>query len=217
MGYTTEFWGQVEISPPLSKREVTYLKKFSETRRMWRDKGDYYCGTGMAGQDREDDIKDYNSPPPEQPSLWCGWTVTEDGRYVEWNGAEKFYNSAEWMWYIVRHFLQPNPIAKTRKPDEFSFLKGHHCNGIIDAQGEDTEDRWRLEVNNNVVKVQRGHIQFSDSEAVGNKLLETKYCFEQNKGAEKCGQCDLRFGCYTNDKKPAKKYGDWGSETFWTG
>jgi len=216
MGYTTDFWGQVEVKPALSKKELTYLKKFSETRRMHREKGDYFVdGGGHAGQDREDDILDYNSPPPEQPGLWCKWSPTDDGKAIEWDGAEKFYFSAEWMWYLIQNFLKPNPIAKIRFPEQFAFLKGHVCNGEIDAQGEESDDRWRLLVNDNEVSIERAHWVFDKPEPIDNEQLTIKYCYESNKQSEKCNNCDKRFKCYTGSPEPKPKYGNWGDSSFW--
>ncbi len=216
MGYTTEFWGQVELTPALNTQEIAYLKKFNETRRMHRTNGDYYCGTGHAGQDHEADIINYNAPPPEQPSLWCQWTPSDDGKYIEWDGGEKFYSSPEWMWYLIHHFLKPNPLAKIRQPETFSFLQGHVCKGEIDAQGEEGGDRWKLVVDNNKVYVQRGSLIFKEKEEVGNDLLDAKYCLEENINTEKCGQCDKRYKCYTTENQPIEKYGSWGDKTFWT-
>ena len=152
MGYTTEFYGQIEITPPLNEQEIKFLTKFSETRRMNRTKGPYYVdGNGFAGQDHESDIVDYNEPPQGQPGLWCQWVPTEDGQYIEWDGAEKFYDSEEWMTYLIEHFIGDKPKAKKELP----FLQGHTCNGRILAQGEDMLDRWELFVTNNKVTVKQ--------------------------------------------------------------
>lgn len=149
MGYTTEFKGRIEIEPPLSPAEIAYLTKFSDTRRMERKNGPYYCGTGYGGQDNEPDIINYNGPPEGQPGLWCQWVPTEDGTALEWNGAEKFYNSAEWMAYLIDHFLKPGAIGKNA--DGSVVFGDHICNGTILAQGEDIEDRWLLSVDGNMV------------------------------------------------------------------
>lgn len=148
MGYSTEFHGQIEINPPLNQKEIEYLNKFSETRRMLREKGPYFVdGTGDFGQGQDKDILEYNRPPEGQPGLWCQWVATSDGKYIEWNGAEKFYYAAEWMEYIIDHFIGDNPIARK----ELTFLQGHKCNGRILAQGEDITDRWELIVEQNKV------------------------------------------------------------------
>lgn len=214
MGYTTDFWGQVDIVPDLNKKEVTYLQKFFETRRMLRGKGEYYVDAGgHAGQDSESDIVEYNSPPPEQPSLWCKWAV--DGNSIEWNGAEKFHHAEQWMWYIIQNFLKPNPIAKIRFPKQFGFLKGHICNGEIGAQGEDNEDRWNLIVKDNEVFVESGRMVYDDPLPIKNELLTIKYCYETNKQSKKCNNCDERFKCYTGSPEPKSLYGSWGNDSFW--
>jgi len=216
MGYTTNFRGEIAIEPTLNSKEIEYLQKFSKTRRMLRKNGEYFVdGTGVAGQGEDPDIIDCNTSSPEQPGLWCQWTPTEDGKYIEWDGAEKFYCSAEWMWYIIQNFLKPDPVAKTRFPKQFAFLKGHICDGEIEAQGEDNEDRWNLVVKDNEVFVEQAHWEFDRPERVVNEALAIKYCYETNKQSEKCNNCDLRFKCYTGAPEPKPKYGSWGNNSFW--
>lgn len=154
MGYTTEFKGHVTIVPPLNVEELTFLKKFNETRRMNRTKGPYFVdGTGYAGQGHDDDIIDFNEPPEGQPGLWCKWEPTDDGTAIQWDGAEKFYDSDTWMKYLIDHFLRPGCVAKAELP----FLQGNHIvNGEIQAQGEDPDDRWVLWVKNNIVATAHG-------------------------------------------------------------
>lgn len=149
MGYTTEFSGSISIDPPLNAEEIAYLNKFSDTRRIHRTKGPYFVdGTGLRGQGADADIINHNLPPTGQPGLWCKWVPTEDGTGIEWSGDEKFYDSAEWMEYLIEHFLKPNAVAKLALP----FLQANHtCNGVIKAQGEDMDDRWKLIVKDNVV------------------------------------------------------------------
>ena len=216
MGYTTEFWGEVKIVPALNNKEIAFLQKFSETRRMSRKNGEYFIdGTGHAGQGDDPDVIDHNSPPPEQPSLWCGWTVRDDGEVIEWNGAEKFHDAERWMWYIIQNFLKPDPIAKIRFPKQFAFLKGHTCNGEIGAQGEDSDDRWNLVVKDNEVFVEQGHVVFDDPVPVANEALIIRYCYEKNKQSKKCDTCDTRFKCYTGSPEPKPRYGAWGENSFW--
>jgi len=220
MGYNTEFWGEITISPPLNKQEIEYLKKFNRSRRMKRGKGDYFVDDNRTGYLRPDvmpfhqdkDVIDMDVPPSEQPSLWCRWTVTDDGKSIVWDGVEKFYRSPEWMWYIIQHFIKPNPVAKARFPEQFSFLQGHICNGVIDAQGEEPEDRWRLIVRDNEVFVESAKLVFDDSVKVENSALEMLYCYEINKNSNKCKSCKNRFKCYTGGEAPVL---EWGKETYW--
>jgi hypothetical protein len=151
VGYHTEFEGRVYITPPLNPQEIAYLTEFSETRRMKREMGPYFIGgTGYAGQGRDKDIEDYNSPPSGQPGLWCGWEPTEDGTAIKWNRREKFYSSTEWMRYLIDHFLKPSGLAK-ETPGFEGFTFDHTVAGVIHAEGEEEEDIWDLVVWNNHV------------------------------------------------------------------
>jgi hypothetical protein len=176
MGYSTEFEGVVGIDPPLNGHEIAYLRKFSETRRMLRDLGPYFAdGSGLRGQGDDSDIRDFNSPPPDQPSLWCDLVPTEDGTGIEWNGGEKFHSAEIWMAYLIDTFLKAgatvqgelaNPVAGRHYSPAFEhFTFDHVANGVMDAQGEDPEDRWRLVVTANVVTVQKARIVWDDDES----------------------------------------------------
>lgn len=126
---------------------------------MHRSKGPYYIGSGDFGQDREDDIFDYNSPDPSQPSLWCQWVVSASGAYLEWDGGEKFYCAAEWMEYLIEHFLGDAPLVNG-SPLVPDFGTGRKCNGVIFADGEDSDDFWKLVVTDNVVDIKYGMVTY---------------------------------------------------------
>lgn len=155
MGYTTEFSGRIKVSPPMSAAEVKYINAFANSRRMDREAGPYFVGgSGAFGQGHDPDIRDHNHPDESQPSLWCQWVASDEGDYIEWDGGEKFYEAGKWMQYIIDHFLGTNPIAKNANSEWLSeHLQGHTCNGIIEAQGEEPDDQWALEVQNNRVSV----------------------------------------------------------------
>lgn len=158
MGYTTDFNGMIEIVPPLNDAEAEFLQKFAETRRMKRTKGPYFVdGTGDFGQGSDPDIINHNEPPEGQPGLWCQWVPTHDNTGLEWDGNEKFYDSVEWMRYLIDHFLKPGCIAAKELP----FLQANHvCNGTIYAQGEESDDMWLLQVDDNEVTVKRGVVTY---------------------------------------------------------
>lgn len=162
MGYTTDFWGEVTISPPLNEDEAAFLRKFNETRRMNRAKGPYFVGgTGMLGQGSDSDIISYNDPPAGQPGLWCQWVPTDGGDGLEWDGSEKFYHATDWMKYIIDHFLKPGADASHSHDPQFAnFTFNHTVNGVIDAQGEDPDDRWQLHVVENYVTTKQAVISF---------------------------------------------------------
>lgn len=203
MGYTTDFDGSIKVSPPLSQEEIDYLNKFSETRRMARKNGDYFVdGGGLMGQDHADDVIDYNTPPAEQPGLWCQWVVSEEGGEIEWDGNEKFYEAAAWMEYIIDHFIGSDPIAKRVDPTRFGFLQGHTCEGDILAFGEDAEDLWKIEVRDNVVAEIKGHVSYDsdDESSEGDERLEKlqalikayRKSFDEQNSDHKGASLDLR-------------------------
>lgn len=174
MGYTTEFEGQFTVEPPLSPKEIEYLNKFSDTRRMKREAGPYFVdGTGMCGQGHDEDILDHNTPPEGQPGLWCQWIATDDGTAIEWDGGEKFYYAEKWIQYIIDHFFGPNPIAKKAYPEIFDFLESHTFSGTVEAYGEVRDDVWRMRIENGYqVVVDEGHmnIDVADSKPVERQI-----------------------------------------------
>lgn len=158
MGYTTAFQGRIQIDPPLSAAEIDYLSRFSGTRRMDRALGPYHVdGQGFHGQAHEGDIRNYNSPPPCQPGLWCQWIPTEDGSALEWDGGEKFYSAPEWMAYLRTHFISLGASSILDPGSAPSCFTRHRMSGEIFAVGEDsTQDLYRLSVSDEGVFVEVG-------------------------------------------------------------
>lgn len=167
MGYTTDFAGEVEIVPPLNQDEIDFLTDFSQSRRMHRSGGPLFVkGEGWTSRGNPDTVYEHNGPDPDQPGLWCQWVPTEDGTALTWDGVEKFYNSLEWMTYIVTNLLAPSArpyIDAHLEEDERlkSFTCNHVLNGTIDADGEDPDDIWQLIVTNNAVTAAEGKIVYS--------------------------------------------------------
>lgn len=152
MGYTTRFTGSIEVTPKLNPQEIEFLNKFNGTRRMDRKNGPYFVdGTGFAGQGHDADILNHNQPPEGQPGLWCQWIPKKNGKAIKWDGWEKFYDSCEWMEYLIEHFIGEHPIAKKLYPEQFAFLQGHTLNRTIKAKGEDKTVHWCMHVVENVV------------------------------------------------------------------
>lgn len=154
MGYSTDFFGSITIEPPLNAAEVSYLADFSCTRHMLRAQGEHYVDHSW-GQDYtgvNQDLGHHNTPFPSQPSLWCNFAATEDGKLLVWNESEKTQKAAQWIRYIINHFLKPGAHAsKTNDPQFKDFTFDHVCNGQFLAQGEDITDRWKLIVVDNDV------------------------------------------------------------------
>jgi hypothetical protein len=187
VGYTTDFKGSFTLDKPLTADQKEYLNMFANTRRMTRDpskikamkdsgkgntrcfqlmdalnlpiglNGEFYCGTGMAGQDggcfdngKDNSVVEYNLAPrlAGQPSLWCQWNPSDDGTQIEWDGSEKFYNYVEWIEYLINTFLKP---------------WGYKVNGSVVWQGEDTGDVGVIEVKDNVVTKHEGVVSVPEA------------------------------------------------------
>jgi hypothetical protein len=170
MGYTTDFFGEFTLDRELKPEHAAYLRKFNETRRMKRDaakselrpdplriaaglpigvQGEFFVGAGGSrGQEKgasAGDILDYNSPPSTQPSLWCQWTVSDNGMEIVWDQGEKFSDYVPWIEYLIDNFLKP---------------WGYSLNGDVKWNGEDTYDLGLIEIRDNVMTVKRGVIEY---------------------------------------------------------
>jgi hypothetical protein len=192
MGYSTDFSGEFELDKPLTEAQVAYLSKFAETRRMTRDpeltakrpdpireavglpvgkEGEYFVGEeGYFGQNHGEDVVQDN-PPADQPSLWCQWVPTDDGKYIVWDEGEKFYDYVEWLEYIIEHFIK---------------RWGYILNGSVYWNGEDHGDIGTITVNDNEVMVQYGSVDYSGSTFKENAIESLKnltdYLMEEGEG-----------------------------------
>ena len=92
------------------------------------------------GDVRDKSVISGNRPPAGQPNSWCQWCMPTHTT-LAWDGAEKFYDYAEWLGYLITHFFRPS---------------GYVVNGDVCWQGEDHKDRGILSVTNNAVDVQYG-------------------------------------------------------------
>lgn len=85
------------------------------------------------------DMREYNPIDAKKHELThFDFEFNEDMNSIRWNGAEKFYDAVEKMQYV---------IDKTTK--KFPKIK---FEGILFAQGEELEDRWKLIVKDNKAK-----------------------------------------------------------------
>jgi hypothetical protein len=155
MGYTTDFKGSFKLNKRLKFEDHEFLNKFAETRRMKRRlpakygvEGEFYVeGTGEFGQDSDKSVLDYNEPPCTQPGLWCQWVPTKDGKGIEWDGNEKFYNYVEWITYLIDKILKP---------------RGYVLNGEVYWQGEDSGDVGCIVIRKNKVATKKVKLTWED-------------------------------------------------------
>ena len=82
MGYTTEFRGNFDITPPLTAEQVQTLTEFAETRHE-------------------------PSPLGKHWAHYCQWEPSADGTVLRWDGGEKFYYYIEWLEYLITAFFIP--------------------------------------------------------------------------------------------------------------
>jgi len=194
MGYTTDFYGHLDIEPALTPEQTAYINLLASTRRMKRDikvlwemykgkhgnpfakdktpigiyghEGEFFAmddgNMGQGGHGTDKSIIDYNVPPGHmlsqgmanfqrvwdsnqarkkaltcQPGLWCQWHIEAEGEKLCWDGGEKFYDYVEWLRYLIDRFFEP---------------WGVKLNGTIEWSGEDSNDKGKIRVKNNVVK-----------------------------------------------------------------
>lgn len=130
MAYSTNFVGQFEITPQLNLDNFQHLKKFAETEH--RD---------------EDDM----------PGDYCQWTPTEDGRGLEWDGHEEFYDYMEWLQWLIDHKFTPN---------------GYVLTGSVAYQGEEVSDSGVLVVKDGKVIKSEYKPADADIEELVRKGLE---------------------------------------------
>lgn len=156
MGYTTDFYGQFDVTPTLKPEDKLFLEKFANTRRMKRNcstalygvEGEFYVeGEGFRGQGDDLTVVNHNAPPSTQPGLWCQWIPSEDGTAIFWDGGEKFYEYVPWIEYLIEKILAP---------------RGYTLNGTVDWVGEDRNDQGRIRIVNNVVKTQTAKMIYED-------------------------------------------------------
>ncbi len=58
---------------------------------------------------------------------------------LQCDGLEKFYGPAEWMRYVIDHFLRPGAIASgSGVPCFDGFTFDHSCNGVVAGARRDT-------------------------------------------------------------------------------
>lgn len=156
MGYNTNFSGALTVTPPLNKHERDYLADFADTRQTSPDHGQLVVNP--TGSIRG------NDPQDNKPGIWCNWIVDEHDN-LTWNEMEKTYDHAEWLVWIITHLLGPESRAFVRMHlnDDTRlahFTHDHVVNGVVDAQGEDHDDMWRIKVTDSHVEVQYPEIVY---------------------------------------------------------
>lgn len=92
---------------------------------------------------------DLGDPRKGQPGLWCQWVPTEDGKFIEWDQGEKFYDYVEWMAYLIEQFLEP---------------WGYRLSGEVEWQGEEGADQGKIELDNNRLTIRSATLTWNEPE-----------------------------------------------------
>lgn len=161
MGYTTDFEGEISITPMLPDHYVAAFNERQTRRNNMFGDGDEgsfdHIEHGKWGYDGEG-----NSPPEGTrnrlgswanssldrghdggrvsavPSCWCQWRLDQrphplgDVTSLGWDGGEKFNGYAEWLQYVVNIIKRDHPEVK--------------FDGVIHWSGEDDHDLGFLEI-----------------------------------------------------------------------
>ena len=70
---------------------------------------------------------------------------TADGKAIEWDYGEKFYDYIEWLGWIIEKLLKPADLI---------------LNGEVEWNGEEPSDVGKIIVKDNVVTVKEGRIVY---------------------------------------------------------
>lgn len=156
MGYHTDFYGILEVTPPLNEHERSYLEDFTATRHTSPDHGPLDISAGMQCQG--------NIPLDNMPGIWCHWVADKDGN-LTWDEGEMTYDHDEWLAWIIKRLLGPESkdfvqahLGEDKRLQHFTH--DHVVNGTVEAQGENHDDRWRIKVIDNDVEVQTGRVVY---------------------------------------------------------
>lgn len=152
MGYSTDFVGNLIITPRLNDAEIEYLTAFSASRRCERSGGPYAVPGNPRAETSEGFPADtYNQPALGQPQLWCAWVTCWDGDCLTWSGTEKSYAMEQWLRYLIAHFLKPKGRAFGH-PGFQEFTFDHRVDGMVVGCRRDTKELFALSVRNNLVR-----------------------------------------------------------------
>ncbi len=151
MGYTTDFVGNLTITPALNEHEIEYLDAFRQSRRCRRDGGPYDVPGNPRAETSAEFVGDrYNELATGQPNLWCDWQVCWEGDCLAWDGTEKSYSMIPWLRYLIAHFLKPGAKAQGHPGfEEFTF--DHVVEGMVVGCRRDTKELRAVSVRNNRV------------------------------------------------------------------
>lgn len=133
MGERVATIGHMDVRPALNDEEYSYLTGFAESRRWRRPEGGLWVAPTPFdfGDDRAYDREDYNTPPDGQPSLWCSWRPSCEGRCLSVVDIEQQPRQlVGWLRFLIDEFLSPQARAVGHPGfEDFSF--DHEVSGVV--------------------------------------------------------------------------------------
>lgn len=148
MEHHTTYLGQLRLDPPLSARELDWLRSFAE----W--------GGGPTGDPFEvpmnprAELADWpgrgGRPEPEEPSRTgipdgvCDWVPCDEGCHLVWRPAPRSNDALLALRFLVDHYLGPRALARGRGPAFEAFTFDHRVDGVVAAHRDDTEELFLL-------------------------------------------------------------------------
>ena len=115
MAYRTDFSGKIALSRDVSVKEMREFKDVFDKRFDRATKADFL-----------------------PPGYYCCWQIEHSGDFLEWDGGEKSYNWAEWLFVVIERFFRPKDII---------------LNGTINWHGDEPDDTGTIIVDNNEISL----------------------------------------------------------------
>ena len=129
VGYSTKFTGKFDLSRQLTLDEFNELTALADTPRV--------------------------AMPAGAPNPYLQWRPTHDGRGLEWDGGEKFYDYAEWLEWLSREWFRP---------------RGIEVLGEVRYQGESTGDAGTLRIVKGIAS--KVPLATSDAQALADRIVD---------------------------------------------
>lgn len=153
MGYQTDFVGYLQIEPPLTERERSYINRIS---------GSLYLQDSEAGlrvADEDDEV--LRELVSQAPRGWSNWTVCPQGCCLSYDGGDKANHMVPWLKFLMATFL----VAGATAEGITGMTCDHVLSGMVVGSRRDTRELYSITVRENVVDVELlwpGKPQWSD-------------------------------------------------------
>lgn len=207
MGYYTDFDGCFSIKPYLQPRHAAYLEAFLQKRHCRYDEkmlqsipdplreavelpvgpdglfslvveeaDTHWLEDGIALEPKMVGLRpglrlDVNAPASGVPHLYCQWQIAPypntDPTKERWElsgpaESSKFYGYNRWLVFLLKHFFMP---------------WGYVLNGEVRWAGENVDDRGRIDITRNAVRIDVAEISYRNifefDPAVDNEIEAT--------------------------------------------